>query len=147
MANRTCLLCGTGYDYCPTCAADKRKPSWMSAFDKEDCKIVFETLSAYGMNKISTLEARKSIKNIDTNAMNLKDTQKDVIKEILGNKVSVINIVTEEVVEEPVTEMPDIKPIEEANETVTNDNTEDVTENVYIPNKKRNRDYREEISE
>ena len=92
------------------------------------------------MNKISTLEARKSIKNIDTNAMNLKDTQKDVIKEILGNKVSVINIVTEEVVEEPVTEIPDIKPIEEANETVINDNTEDVTENVYIPNKKRNRD-------
>ena len=145
MANRTCLLCGTGYEYCPTCAADKKKPSWMSAFDKEDCKIVFETLSAYGMNKISISEARKSIKNIDTNTMNLKDTQKDVIKEILGNKVVTVNVVADKVVEEPITETSDIKPIEEANETVTNDNTEDVTENVYIPNRKRNN--REEISE
>lgn len=145
MANRTCLLCGTGYEYCPTCAADKKKPSWMSAFDKEDCKIVFETLSAYGMNKISISEARKSIKNIDTNTMNLKDTQKDVIKEILGNKAVTVNVVADKVVEEPITETSDIKPIEEANETVTNDNTEDVTENVYIPNRKRNN--REEISE
>lgn len=150
--NKKCLLCGAEYSYCPACAEDRRKPSWMAAYDKEDCKIIFETLSAYGMKRISNSEAKKAIKDIDINVMNLDEQKKETIKEILGNKSSAIETPVVEVAETPAPIEADIKTTEIVAESIVEaieevaDNNEDVTENVYIPYKKRNRN-KEEISE
>lgn len=154
--NRKCLLCGAEYSYCPSCGADKRKPSWMTAYDKEDCKIIFETLSAYSMKKISNSEAKKIFKKIDINSINLDEYKKETINEILGNKSSVVETPVVEVAETPAPIEPDIviteelvapvvEPVE-TTEEVIDDNVEDVTENVYVPYKKRNKNYKE-ISE
>lgn len=84
--NRKCLLCGSEYSYCPNCAKDRKRPSWLMSFDKEECKTVFETLSAYNMKLISVSNAKKTIKGIDVNSLNLDTRNKETINEILGVK-------------------------------------------------------------
>lgn len=59
--NRKCIVCGTEYSYCPSCTQDRKKPKWMSRFDKEDCKDIFEIGCAFEQKKISALEANKQL--------------------------------------------------------------------------------------
>lgn len=149
--NRKCLLCGSEYSYCPACAVDRRKPSWMAAYDKEDCKIVFETLSAYGMKKITDSEAKKAIKNINIKSMNLDAKKTETINEILGNKSSVVETPVVEVAETPAPDRTDIviiekesvvEPIEMAKDEVTD--TNEIVENTTFSYRKRNRNNKED---
>ncbi len=43
---RICYTCGREYEYCPTCAGFKTKPRWMCNWDSEECKDVFQVLTA-----------------------------------------------------------------------------------------------------
>lgn len=46
---RTCICCGSEYEYCPNCNNLTLYPKWMMEFDKAECKELFNTLSGYGM--------------------------------------------------------------------------------------------------
>lgn len=59
--NRTCICCGTQYEYCPTCGADKLKPKWYSDFCCEECKDLWETAVRFNMNILSKDEAKEVI--------------------------------------------------------------------------------------
>lgn len=140
--NRTCLLCGTSYKYCPSCREDIRKPSWMSGFDREDCKIMFETLSSYGMKLMSASEAKKIISKIDYESMNLNKQKKDTIKEILGNKSTVektpVVEVKEEIIETPAPIESDVEKPTEAIEKIVKEEEKDETPTTF---KKRKFNY------
>lgn len=79
MANRKCIVCGAEYSYCPTCSKDRKKPRWMSQFDKEDCKIIFETGCAFEQGTIDASEASKKLQG-----KNLSNIISPSLKETLG---------------------------------------------------------------
>lgn len=47
--NRTCLCCGTKYEYCTRCSKHSSEPKWKFLFDSEECKEVFNAVSGYNM--------------------------------------------------------------------------------------------------
>ena len=61
--NRTCVVCGGKYFYCPTCSTN-RLPSWYATFDGEDCKKIFKTCIAFNMGHITATEAKAELAGI-----------------------------------------------------------------------------------
>ena len=62
---RECLLCGTKYEYCPTCSQDKMKPSWMAEFHNENCKNIFDICTRFNMQLMDKAEAQVALKECD----------------------------------------------------------------------------------
>ena len=63
--NKTCVICGNKYSYCPSCGKDRNKPFWMSSFCSENCKNIYEVVARYGMNKIHGDEAIEILNTCD----------------------------------------------------------------------------------
>lgn len=78
--SRECYLCKTAYEYCPTCAQDRMKPTWMSEFHSESCKDIFDICTRYNMQLISKDEAKEALAKCDlSNKANFKScVQKDL---------------------------------------------------------------------
>lgn len=62
-SNRICVVCGKGYHYCPTCREDVTKPRWMTMFDTENCKVIFDTATKFNLGKITAIEAQEQLKD------------------------------------------------------------------------------------
>lgn len=80
--NRVCYLCGTKYEYCPTCTQDKAKPAFMSEFHAENCKNIFEICTRFNMGLMSKIEAQEALASYDlSNRANFKPfVQRDLDK-------------------------------------------------------------------
>lgn len=66
MKERKCLSCATAYKYCPDCSrADKLAPSWKAQFCSEPCMTLWTTLTKFGMNRLTKLEAKSIISELD----------------------------------------------------------------------------------
>lgn len=63
--NKTCVICGNKYSYCPSCGADHNKPSWMASFCSENCKNIYDVVARYGMKKINVDEAIEILNTCD----------------------------------------------------------------------------------
>ena len=63
--NKTCVICGNKYSYCPSCGKDRNKPSWMASFCSENCRDVYDVVARYGMNKIHSAEAVEILNTCD----------------------------------------------------------------------------------
>lgn len=128
--NRTCLMCGTAYRYCPQCQEDKYKPSWMDTFCSEDCMMLFKTLNKHTFGQITTSDARDVIAKIQLPDMNsLRESSRHHIDEILAWTPESEN--TMETVDEIVEE----EKQEEAVEDSTNDSEGDAL--VKVTSKKK----------
>ena len=62
---RECYLCGTRYEYCPTCSQDKMKPTWMAEFHDENCKNIFDICTRFNMQLLNKKEAQSALKECD----------------------------------------------------------------------------------
>lgn len=88
--NRTCIICGKEYQYCPTCGSDVGKPSWYFIFDGENCHEIYETCVAYRDKVITTAEAYEKISKLDLSGLeDFAPSTKAQIEEILKYKASV----------------------------------------------------------
>lgn len=63
--NKVCCVDGTVYTYCPSCGADRNKPTWMMSFCCENCRDVYKAVAAYGANKITKDEAKEKLDKCD----------------------------------------------------------------------------------
>lgn len=77
---RECLLCGTKYEYCPTCSQDRMKPTWMSEFHSESCKNIFNICTSFNLQLLSKEEAKVALEQCDlSNKENFKSyVQRDI---------------------------------------------------------------------
>lgn len=111
--NRTCIICGKHYSYCPTCGEDSGKPTWYFIFDGENCHDIYDVCTAYRDKEISIADAYTRIKSMDLSDLdNFAESTKAQIKEILAYKPSKEEIVrdSKEVTEsKPVTKSNFIK--------------------------------------
>ena len=77
---RECYLCGTKYNYCPTCTQDKNKPAYMAEFHNEDCKAIFDICTRFNMKLLTKEEAQTALSKYDiSNKAKFKEfVQKDL---------------------------------------------------------------------
>lgn len=82
---RTCLLCGGKYKYCPHCDKDSSKPTWYFLFCSEICHELDNILSNHTHGKLTTEEAKKKIEKLDMTKINIQyEPNKKHIEEILS---------------------------------------------------------------
>lgn len=56
--NRTCIVCGTNYKYCNSCANANKEPAWKRIYCSEGCKEIAEIVNDLKGNKINKSSAR-----------------------------------------------------------------------------------------
>lgn len=62
--NRTCLLCGQKYSYCPHCDRDKLKPTWYFVFCSDKCNQLDSILSNNTAGHTTLAKAKKEISKV-----------------------------------------------------------------------------------
>lgn len=80
MKQRFCKICGTQYEYCPTCSRDMNKPKWYTSFDKVECKNLFDALSSNGSGSLSDEETLEALRMMNYKSM--KITNQGVLNHI-----------------------------------------------------------------
>lgn len=82
--NKTCVICGKSYSYCPSCSVDSDKPSWYFVFDGENCNEIYNICTSYRDGVIDKKVAFEKINKCDISGLdNFADSTKKQIKEIL----------------------------------------------------------------
>lgn len=80
--NRTCIVCGTAYEYCPHCNQYNSDETWRSVYCSEDCRTIFNVCSKYVANKLSASAAKEELKKITIPNNIISDGLKKNIEEI-----------------------------------------------------------------
>lgn len=109
---RECLLCGTKYEYCPTCSQDKMKPVWMTEFHDENCKSIFDICTRFNMQMLAKAEAKTALENCDlSNKANFKSyVQRDLENIFTEDKITIpVNAEIKEVTADEV--IVEVEPV------------------------------------
>lgn len=88
MSKRICVACGNEYEYCPHCSKDAGKPMWMFSFDKEVCKVVYQSIGNFTQGCITFEEFDAKLSQYDLGDFSMfTDDIKEVLEKIyLDNK-------------------------------------------------------------
>ena len=106
---RKCVCCGKEYEYCPSCPK-KDHPGWMVTFCCEECKELFNIISAYNTKRISKEAVREYMSEHKIDVEKYLDSVKKVFNEIKEPEVVIETLIVEpkesrkEIVEEKVLE-------------------------------------------
>lgn len=95
---RECYLCGSKYNYCPTCSQDRTKPSWMAEFHSENCKDIFDICTRFNMQFFTKDEAKSAIEKCDlSNKLNFRPSVQNTLSNLLKveEESIVVNVETE----------------------------------------------------
>ena len=83
--NRTCIICGENYAYCPHCGEDASKPTWYFIFDGQNCHDIYEVCTQYRDGEIDANVAYEKISKLDiSNIKNFSESTRIQIEEILA---------------------------------------------------------------
>ena len=83
--NRTCIICGENYAYCPHCGEDANKPTWYFIFDGQNCHDIYEVCTQYRDGEIDANVAYEKISKLDiSNIKNFSESTRIKIEEILA---------------------------------------------------------------
>lgn len=84
--NRTCIICGKQYHYCPNCGEDAGKPTWYFVFDGQNCHDIYDVCTNYRDGKIDVAKAYELISNLDISEINsFQEATRAQINEIIKN--------------------------------------------------------------
>lgn len=104
--NRVCGICKKSYKYCPSCAADAHRPTWMAVFCSENCREIYNVLDDCRYRSLSKKEAYERLSVVDLSYTDkLPGYFKETLDEILEEgkeKISVEEVILEEIITTPV---------------------------------------------
>ena len=85
--NRTCIICGKHYTYCPVCnSGDANKPTWYFIFDGQNCHDIYEVCTQYRDGEIDAKVAYEKISKLDiSNIKDFYEATRIQIEEIIAN--------------------------------------------------------------
>lgn len=110
---RTCICCGTKYQYCPHCKKYSNLEPWHFIFHDDNCREIYRAVTAYAGDEISVDTARARLDKCDL-------SQKDTFFNTIKNNIDKIYATTTVVVEPVVMAEPENTTQEnEVKETVT----------------------------
>lgn len=123
--NKTCIICGKQYKYCPNCAEFVNQPTWRALCDTDNCHTIFRIVTDYHFGIYDDDSAKIALKDCDLSVVKDKGT-----KEFLNNLFSTTPDDLKEEVKEDVKDTADVEPavISETKDIVSAD-TEDKKEN------------------
>ncbi len=102
--NKTCIVCGEKYTFCPTCAQVRELEMWRNIYCSENCKKLFHAASGYHA-KTATLEEVKA--RFDACDLSYKDKLNEnfieAINAVYGIKEKE-NVVFDDINVEPIVE-------------------------------------------
>ena len=103
--NRTCRVCQTAYNFCPTCERVPASEKYRTMFCTKNCYDVFYTISRYFVKDVTKDEAKEILSSLDLSKQaQFSEQIKTDMDEIMGiNKKPFKKKVAEEPV---VTEAP-----------------------------------------
>lgn len=85
--NKTCILCGKKYSFCNRCEEYDHLPRWMAIYCSDNCRVIFNEISAYNMKLRSKKDAAKNISECDLSRKDEFNAQcQKYINEILDIK-------------------------------------------------------------
>lgn len=85
--NKVCILCGKRYSFCSRCEEFDHLPRWMAIYCSDNCKKIFDTISAYNMKLKTKEEAAKILRECDLSRKSeFKESCQKYIDEILDIK-------------------------------------------------------------
>lgn len=99
--NKTCIVCGKLYTFCPNCATG-REPMWKGIFHDENCKNIYNVCEKYLSKEIDEAGAKELFDECD---LSIKDSLHHVLRDIVDKAYAaepVKEAVAEEIKEEPV---------------------------------------------
>ena len=142
--NRTCTICHKKYSYCPTCAVDSNKPTWMAVFCCEGCKDLYNLINDYRYKLLSKEEAFYKLNGLDlSNVDKLPDNFKFMLNEILsvkGNsKEEVIEEVIEETIEETILDEPTVDVVNTDNVCETEQASKKIETDINVERIKKHK--------
>lgn len=111
MSMKVCKVCGSGYSFCPGCVKDMNKPRWMSSFDKEECKKLFDVLVKNSSGEVSDKDALDEVRSLHVNV-----SSPSIISHIERLKASTKNAPQTIIAEEKKEEIKEEEPLEEKEE-------------------------------
>ena len=134
--NRTCGICRKKYSYCPSCAADANKPTWLAIFCCENCRDLYNVINDYEYKHLTKKEALDKLNNLDlSNVEALPGSLKQVFDEILkqekeelfvesSNIEEAIEVVEEKIIEKEIVveEQPKVRKRSNNKKTIVNNN-------------------------
>lgn len=81
--DRICAVCRTSYKFCNRCQEDKDKPLWYFTFHSDNCKEIYDVVSAYEDGSITAKEADEKLGKLDLSLLdNFGKSYKEVISKI-----------------------------------------------------------------
>ena len=63
--NKTCIVCGEKYTFCPTCSEAKDLEMWRNIYHSENCKKLFHAASGYHAQTATIEEVRARFDECD----------------------------------------------------------------------------------
>lgn len=81
--NKKCILCGKVYSYCNSCSEFDHLPRWMECYCSENCKEIFNALSAYNMKTRPVESIITTLKASNLEIEKYHEANQRYIKEIL----------------------------------------------------------------
>ena len=81
--NKKCILCGKVYSYCNSCSEFDHLPRWMECYCSENCKEIFNALSAYNMKTRPVDSIIATLKASNLEIEKYHEANQRYIKEIL----------------------------------------------------------------
>ena len=130
--NKTCVVCGQKYTFCPTCADTKDLEMWRNIYCSDNCKKLFSAASGYHAQTATLEEVRARFDACD---LSYKDKLNDNFIEAINAAYGIKNEKTEikeDVKEENIVSV-DVEPVIEVDEK------NEVAEKIKYgkPNKKK----------
>lgn len=100
--NRVCKTCGKKYFYCSNCDKSINDPQWKLMWHDENCKNIFEIVSAYVQRQISKDVAKKKLERCYLKELySFKDNIRIIVEEIIAEDKKVNQLEKKDVEEQP----------------------------------------------
>ena len=137
---RICVACGKGYHYCPNCAKDAKKPTWMFILCSDTCHEVFEILNKRGFKEITDEEAKEALLKLDITGMEFEANTQRQIDELFKTSETELKTNTTDVTE-PAVIINTILDVEEIETSAVPEITEVTTNKEKSSNAKKTKSF------
>lgn len=150
--NKTCIICGKQYKYCPNCAEFINQPTWRALCDTDNCHTIFRIVTDYHFGIYDDDSAKIALKDCDLSVVKDKGTKEFLDKlfnentvedtaEVADNAEVTTEVKTDTTSEtKNVVDNTKVNENKEIEKNVANKNTE--TTDDYVE-KKNNKDVNE----
>lgn len=124
--NKTCIICGKQYKYCPNCAEFINQPTWRALCDTDNCHTIFRIVTDYHFGIYDDDSAKIALKDCDLSVVKDKGTKEFLDKLFNENTV------------EDMAEVADNAEITTEFKTDTTSETKNVVDNTKVNENKEN---------